>query len=111
MINRIKAAFGFKKDSNQDSPHKDSNNPQNQQDKQNSAKDGNDFAKKTTQILASRKICLTFQILLQRKGLRKIIFFNIPNGFNRHTSRSQSRKIRNRAFDNLCADKMCVIFV
>ena len=30
---------------NQDSPHKDSNNPQNQQDKQNSAKDGNDFAK------------------------------------------------------------------
>ena len=45
MINRIKAAFGFKKDSNQDSPHKDSNNPQNQQDKQNSAKDGNDFAK------------------------------------------------------------------
>ncbi len=45
MINRIKAAFGFKKDSNQDSPQKDSNNPQNQQDKQNSAKDGNDFAK------------------------------------------------------------------
>ncbi|TLD93815.1 hypothetical protein LS74_000235 [Helicobacter magdeburgensis] len=45
MINRIKAAFGFKKDSNQDSPQKDSNNPQNQQYKQNSAKDGNDFAK------------------------------------------------------------------
>ncbi|BDB66080.1 hypothetical protein Hc94105_0265 [Helicobacter cinaedi] len=45
MINRIKAAFGFKKDGNQDSPHKNSNNPQNQQDKQNSAKDGNDFAK------------------------------------------------------------------
>lgn len=44
MINRIKAAFGFKKDSNQDSPQKDSSNPQ-QQDKQNSAKDGNDFAK------------------------------------------------------------------
>ena len=44
MINRIKAAFGFKKDGNQDSPQKDSSNPQ-QQDKQNSAKDGNDFAK------------------------------------------------------------------